>query len=120
MKVFGLDNIKLVAPNTSDERLSQICHGASGFVYAVARSGVTGGATAINSHLAEYTSKIGALTSTPIGLGFGIRLAEDIRSLKGVSDYAIIGTAALNAWHTGGNATHRDFWEKIAKAAFTS
>ncbi len=116
-KVFGLDNIRLIAPNTASDRLVLICKSARGFVYAVARSGVTGGATAVSTQLSGYTSKISALTPTPIGLGFGIRSPEDIMGLKGVSDYAIIGTAALQAWQTGGDATHRDFWKKIAKAA---
>ena len=117
VKVHGLDNIRLVAPNTADDRLAHICQSARGFVYAVARSGVTGGATAICSQLSDYTTKISAHTPTPIGLGFGIRSPEDVSGLKGISDYAIIGTAALQAWQTGGDATHRDFWKKIAKAA---
>ncbi len=119
-KVHGLDNIRLVAPNTTDERLARICQSARGFVYAVARGGVTGGATTISAQLSGYTAKISALTPTPIGLGFGIRSPEDVTGLKGISDYAIIGTAALQAWQTGGDATHRYFWGKIAKAAAPS
>jgi tryptophan synthase alpha chain len=115
--LHGLDNIRLVAPNTTPERLARICKSARGFVYAVARSGVTGGATAVSSQLSNYTDKIYSLTPTPVGLGFGIRSPEDVKGLIGVADYAIIGTAALQAWQSGGNATHRDFWRNIAKAA---
>ena len=117
LNLHGLNNIRLVAPNTAPERLAQICKAAQGFVYAVARSGVTGGATAISSQLSDYTRKISSHTPTPIGLGFGIRSPEDVAGLKGIADYAIIGTAALQAWQAGGNATHRDFWKNIAKAA---
>jgi tryptophan synthase alpha chain len=120
VSLHGLDNIRLVAPNTADERLRHICQSARGFVYAVARSGVTGGATAINAQISNYTSKISSYTGTPIGLGFGIRSPEDVIGLKGMSDYAIIGTAALQAWQSGGDVTHRDFWKKIAKAASPS
>lgn len=115
---FGIDNIRLVAPNTTDERLAIICKNARGLIYAVARSGVTGTATAINTELAMYTKRISGNTATPIGLGFGIRTPDDMIRLNGVADYAIIGTAALQAWQTGGDVTHREFWSKISKAAF--
>jgi tryptophan synthase alpha chain len=115
----GLTNIRLVAPNTTDARLQTILSGAKGLVYAVARAGVTGSSTSFSAQLQGYIDRIRQVTPLPVGLGFGVRAPEDIARLKGLADIAIIGTAALQAWQTGGDASHRDFWKKMSTAAAT-
>lgn len=117
VKKHGLTNIRLVAPNTNDERLKRILGDARGLVYAVARSGVTGTATSFSAQLTDYVARIRTHTAVPIGLGFGIRTPDDVERIKGLCDVAIIGTAALQAWQSGGDASHREFWKKMAAAA---
>lgn len=117
LQVHEMINIRLVAPNTDNERMKTIVHDARGLVYAVARAGVTGGATSFSDHLRAYTDRIRAVTNCPIGLGFGVRTPEDIDRLRGLCDVAIIGTAALQAWAAGGISSHRNFWENMSSRA---
>ena len=112
-KAKGLTPIILMAPTNTDERLEQLAAHAQGFVYAVARKGVTGGRTNMSDDVAEFLTRCRRYTDLPLGVGFGVSAPEDISFIGEHADIAIIGTAALKAWELGGETVLRDFFDGL-------
>ncbi|MEU7488121.1 tryptophan synthase subunit alpha [Streptomyces sp. NPDC042319] len=109
----GLALIPIMTPTNSSDRLAEIGSKASGFVYCAARKGVTGRRTDLSAGVAEFLERCGDATSLPLGLGFGIRTAEDVRALRGLADIAIIGTAGLDAWQERGPEGYQRYLETL-------
>lgn len=104
MKEAQLSPIFIYAPNTKPARLATIAKHASGFVYCVARKGVTGTDTAFSSDLASYLERARAATSLPLAVGFGVREKEDVDFLRGKADIAVVGSETLRVLERGGLA----------------
>lgn len=101
----GIDPVWLVTPVTPKDRLAFLASEASGFLYCVARSGVTGNSKhngGQQQSLDDYLAEINQHASAPIGVGFGIREKAHVDALKGKADVAIIGSALLDAYNKGG------------------
>ncbi len=112
-EIPALPVIPVVPPNVHNERLPTLLHGASGFVYAVARAGVTGQKTELGQELAAFVGRIRQHTSLPVAVGFGIRTADDVRFLRPIADYAIVGTHALETLRQGGLTAFRQMWRQL-------
>src|SRR5687767_888040 len=67
-----LDLIFLVAPTSTDERLRMISEGASGFIYAVSRAGVTGARDDVSLQAKELVARVRLISDLPVAVGFGI------------------------------------------------
>jgi tryptophan synthase alpha chain len=91
----GLDTVQLVAPTTERERLALVLARCRGFVYCLARTGVTGAGGGYAGLLEDRVREIRALTSLPVAVGFGISSGEQARALRGVADAAIVGAALI-------------------------
>lgn len=91
----GLDPIFIYSPTTSDERLRTIARSARGFVYCVARKGVTGQQTSFSDELSRYLARCRAATRLPLAVGFGVQDAGDVAFLRGKADIAVVGSATL-------------------------
>ena len=111
----GLDPIHLMTPTNSDTRLREIAANAAGFVYCVARKGVTGEKTTLDQDTLDYITRCRAATGLPLALGFGIKSAADIRLLNGQADIAIVGTACLEAWEQGGADGYKKFLSSLTE-----
>jgi tryptophan synthase alpha chain len=72
----GIDLIFLVAPTTADARLRQIADSASGFIYAIARTGVTGTHSELTDESETLVRRIRGISELPIAVGFGITSAR--------------------------------------------
>ena len=112
-KAEGITPIMLMTPTNSDERLAQLAAAAEGFVYVVARKGVTGSKTQMSNTVSEFLDRCRQFTDLPLGVGFGVSAKEDIDFIGAHGDIAIIGTAALKAWEEGGETALRDFFEQL-------
>jgi tryptophan synthase alpha chain len=95
MNENGLCPIMLFSPTTPDERLSSIADYAKGFIYCVARKGVTGLDTKFSDDLETYLARCRNATSLPLALGFGVKDKKDIEYLTGKVEVAIIGTQSI-------------------------
>lgn len=110
---FELDPIHLMTPTNSDARLKEITRNASGFIYCVARKGVTGRKTELDGSTTDYIKRCRGVTDLPLALGFGIKSPEDINMLKGHVDIAIIGTACLEVWEEKGETGYLEFLNSL-------
>lgn len=104
-----LSPIFVFSPTTSDRRMQYIASFASGFIYCVARKGVTGANTKFSRHLTGYLLRCRRATSLPLALGFGVREKADVHYLKRKVDIAVIGTQAIRVAENGGIGSVRDF-----------
>ncbi|MEO5333223.1 MAG: tryptophan synthase subunit alpha [Magnetococcus sp. YQC-5] len=98
----NLDWIQLMTPTSSDDRLGFIGAQAQGFCYCVARKGVTGLKTAFNADLTLFLERCRAVTTSPLAVGFGVRTPEDVQSLIGQAEIAVVGTAAMEIYAQSG------------------
>ncbi len=95
LRSAGLDLIRLVAPTSTDARLEPVVRGAEGFIYLIARLGVTGARTAVGQELEASISRVRAATSLPIAVGFGIAGGEQARRLGRLADGVVVGSALV-------------------------
>jgi tryptophan synthase alpha chain len=91
----GLDPIFLVAPTTSDKRLALIAQHARGFIYAVSRAGVTGERDEMTRDAETLVQRIRSVSYLPVGVGFGISTAEQVRAVWRFADAAVVGSAIV-------------------------
>ncbi len=97
LRPAGVARIDLYAPTTPDERLARLLPAARGFVYCVSLTGVTGARTGLSPDVAPFVARVRARTTLPVAVGFGISRPEHVRSLRGVADGVIVGSAAIDA-----------------------
>lgn len=91
----GLDFIRLVTPTSNADRLPTVLGSASGFVYYVAITGITGTASAAGDTISAAYKRISAVTDLPVVTGFGIRTPAQAREAASRSDGAVIGSAVV-------------------------
>jgi tryptophan synthase alpha chain len=80
-----------------------------GFIYCVARKGVTGVETDFSKQLKDYLLKCRKATDLPLALGFGVKERKDVDFLKGKADIAVIGSETIRLVDTAGVDAVGDF-----------
>ncbi|MGL5808788.1 MAG: tryptophan synthase subunit alpha [Nocardioides sp.] len=89
----ALDKIFLIAPSSTDSRLTMTAGHCRGFVYATAVMGVTG-VRATSSELAEpLVRRAKAVTDTPVAVGLGVSTAAQAATVAAYADGVIVGSA---------------------------
>jgi tryptophan synthase alpha chain len=94
-KQYKIAPILIYAPTSTDERMEKLAGYADGFIYCVARRGVTGAQTSFGPDFDPYIARCRNAAKMPIAVGFGIREKADIDYLKGKADIAVIGSATI-------------------------
>ncbi len=92
----GLSFVRLITPTSNDTRLAAILLQASGFVYYVSVTGITGMASATSTSIAHAYQRIRKQTDLPIVSGFGIRTPKQAAESANLSDGAVVGSAVVN------------------------
>ena len=113
MEQYYLAPILIFSPTTPIERMNYLAGLARGFIYCVARKGVTGGDTLFSENLTVYLSRCREATHLPLAVGFGIKERADIDFLKGKADIAVIGTQTIRVMEKNGVAAIRDFIKSL-------
>jgi tryptophan synthase alpha chain len=90
-----LDMIYLVAPTSTDARLRMIAERASGFIYAVSRTGVTGMREESSNSAEILVARVRAVTSLPVAVGFGISNKTQVDDVLRYADAAVVGSAIV-------------------------
>ena len=96
MENSSLQFIYLITPTTNDERLPKIIKHASGFIYYVSVTGITGTKTASSEHVELALSRIRRYTDLPIAVGFGIKTPEQATKMAKYADAAVVGSALVS------------------------
>ncbi len=89
----GLDIIYLLAPTTPLERARRIARSASGFLYYVSVTGVTGARARLSADLAGNVEQLRTVTKLPIGVGFGISTPAQAGQVAAFADAVVVGSA---------------------------
>lgn len=109
MDKHQLAPIFIYAPTTNDTRMQMLAGHAKGFVYCVARKGVTGQQTQFSQDLEAYLTRCRKATHLPLALGFGVKDRADIDFLTGKVDIAVIGTQTIRIVQKQGTTAVGDF-----------
>jgi tryptophan synthase alpha chain len=92
-----IDLVFFVAPTSSDAGIVAACRAATGFIYCIAVTGVTGARAELDPSLLPLIETVRRHTSLPIVVGFGISRVEHLRALTGKADGVIVASALLDA-----------------------
>ena len=95
LKAVGMDLIFLLAPTSTDARMTQIGRLATGYVYYVSLKGVTGSGALDTAAVAAAVPRIRQHVPTPVGVGFGIRDAATAQAIGKVADAVVIGSRII-------------------------
>lgn len=87
--------VLIFAPTSTDARMAELNRSAAGFIYCVARRGVTGKQSDFGGEFTTYLTRCRAATELPLAVGFGIRNREDVAAITGKADIAVIGSETI-------------------------
>ena len=106
----GIDFVRLTTPTSDDERLPTLMRAASGFVYYVSITGITGTRSAETSSVANAVARVRKYTDLPLAIGFGIKTPEQAADIARIADAAVVGSAIVDriasAISGGAGSTH--------------
>ena len=97
----GLALVQLVTPATPAERLSELCGQSQGFVYAVTRTGITGGEVDLPAELTDYLRAVKEHSRVPVCAGFGVRSREQVARISRHADGVVVGSALVEILESG-------------------
>ena len=108
-----LSPILIFSPTTSPERMKYLDSYAKGFIYCVARKGVTGEKTDFTNDMSAYLETCRNATSLPLALGFGVKEKKDMDFLKGKVEIAVIGSETIRIVQKEGIDSVGDFIREL-------
>ncbi|HVC82480.1 MAG TPA: tryptophan synthase subunit alpha [Chloroflexota bacterium] len=92
----GVHLIYMLSPTSTEERITRTAAAASGFIYCMALTGVTGARASLSGALPDFLRRVRALTEVPLVVGFGISRPEHLRALAGLADGAVVASALID------------------------
>lgn len=92
----GLDLIFLLTPTSDSERMRLTAELATGFIYFISVTGVTGARQTVSKNISSYVKKIRRFSSIPVAVGFGVSTPAQAREVANCSDGAVVGSAIIN------------------------
>ena len=92
----GIDIVRLLAPTTNDHRLKTVLTGASGFLYYVSVTGVTGTKSFDAGEVDAALKRIHAASPLPCCVGFGIKTPEQAAQIARIAEGAVVGSAIVS------------------------
>lgn len=105
--------IHIFTPKTPENRMRFLSENSTGFIYSVARKGVTGKDTTFSSELEEYLALCRENTDLPLAVGFGVKTREDINFLRGKADIAVVGSETIKVMEKEGVKGVKPFIETL-------
>lgn len=103
LKKAGIHFIYFLAPTSSDTRIMKTVEQASGFIYCISVSGITGARDEISAEADILLDKVRSMTEIPLALGFGISRSEQVKSMRNQANAVIIGSAIMKLVEQGGS-----------------
>ncbi len=97
LRAENLALVYLLAPTSTDERVRIVTDAASGFLYYVSMTGITGTRLDITADLRENVNRIKAQTELPVVVGFGIQAPDQAQEVARCADGVVVGSALIHA-----------------------
>jgi tryptophan synthase alpha chain len=98
-RAFIANNLRLIyllAPTSTEERIKHVCRLASGFVYCLSVTGITGARDELPATVESFVSRVRTYTDLPIAVGFGISQPTHFQAVGRIADAAVIGSAIID------------------------
>jgi tryptophan synthase alpha chain len=102
LEASPLSLVRLIAPTTAPERARQLAQRTQGFLYYVARLGVTGARDSLREDLIRELTALRSVSKTPVAVGFGISTPQQAQTVAAAADGIVIGSAVIDAIDRGG------------------
>jgi len=93
----GLASVYMLAPTSTEERIKLIARRATGFIYLVSVTGITGARTALPADLKNFVQRVRKHTDLPLAIGFGIGTGEQAAAVGKIAEGVIVGSALVKA-----------------------
>ncbi len=103
----GVGLVFLLAPTSTPDRVEAACEAATGFVYFVSVTGVTGARTSLPRDLGQKVAAVRARSRVPVVVGFGVGTPEQARSVGRLADGVVVGSAIVSRIAEGGTRKAR-------------
>jgi tryptophan synthase alpha chain len=103
----GLKIVFLVAPTSGPDRIRAAAQAATGFLYFVSVTGVTGARKALPKAIGAQVAAVRAASKVPVVIGFGVSDPEQARALGKLADGVVVGSAIVNRIAEGGSRKAR-------------
>jgi tryptophan synthase alpha chain len=107
--------VQLVAPTSTDERISLCAANTDGWLYLVSLTGTTGARDTVSPALAGLVERTRKLTDAPLYAGFGISTPEHAAAVAGLADGVVVGSRAVQVAEDG-PAALRDYVRSLRTA----
>lgn len=107
LAAHGVRMVFLLAPTSGEERIEAAARAASGFLYFVSVTGVTGAAKAVPSEIGERVRAIRERSPVPVVIGFGVSAPAEARALGKLADGVVVGSAIVKRIAQGGSRSAR-------------
>lgn len=88
--------IYLLAPTSTEARIAAVAARASGFIYCMAVTGITGARSDLSDDLTPFLARVRAVTDAPLVVGFGISRPEHVARLRGLADGVVVASALID------------------------
>lgn len=93
----GLALVYLLAPTSTPERIAEVAARATGFIYLVSLTGVTGARADLSADLKGFVGRVRSASSNPLAVGFGISNPRQAQEVGRLADGVIVGSALIDA-----------------------
>jgi len=100
----GLDNVYLVAPSTTPERLDMTVRAGGGFIYTQSHMGVTGAQEDVSTDARGVVDRVRSATDLPVAVGLGVKSGDQAAAIADYADGVIVGSALITAAGQGVDA----------------
>lgn len=116
-KKAGLATIYLLAPTSTEDRIKLVTQRATGFIYLVSITGITGARSELPTDLKDFIARVRKETNLPLAIGFGIGNEAQAAAVAQIADGIIVGSALVKAGGQGGVAAVRHLAAELARGA---
>lgn len=93
----SLATIYMLAPTSTEARIKFVAQHATGFIYLVSVTGVTGARAELPSDLKTFVARVRRHTTLPLAIGFGIGTEEQAAAVGKIAEGVIVGSALVKA-----------------------
>ena len=87
--------IPLLAPTSTEESIKASTESASGFVYCISVTGVTGARQSVSQQGLDLIDRVRSHTSLPVALGFGVSTRDHVEAVGSQAQAAVVGSALI-------------------------